>query len=250
VDGTIFWILAVIAAMCVGLSKGGLPAFGGLAVPVLSLVISPVAAAGLLLPIFVFSDIFGVWTYRREFNRSVIKIAVWGVVAGGLIGWATASIVSENFVRLLIGLIGLVFALNILLRRGPDGPPQPATWGKGLFWTTVMGFTSFVSHAGGPPWQVWVLPQKLGKMVFAGTTTIVFAIMNASKIVPYYFLGQLDLENLRIAMILFIPSLIAVAIGYQLIRRLPEKLFFSIVVWALLIVSSKLIWDGVRGVIA
>ncbi|HCP80747.1 MAG TPA: hypothetical protein DIT67_03860 [Octadecabacter sp.] len=246
-DGTFFWMAGIAAAFCVGLSKGGLPAFGMLGVPLLSLVISPVAAAGLLLPVFVFSDVFGVWAYRKEFSRDVVRIAVPGILLGGLVGWLTASVVSEQFVRLLIGVIGTVFALNLLLRRKVSGPPKEATWGKGVFWTTVAGFTSFVSHAGAPPWQIWVLPLGLSKLAFAGTTTIAFAIMNASKIVPYYFLGQLELQNLRIAAVLFLPAVIAVFIGYRLVKVIPDRVFFMIVAWMLLLVSAKLIWDGFFG---
>ena len=115
-DGFTFWALAVIAASCVGLSKGGAPAFGALAVPILSLHISPIAAAGLLLPVFVFSDIFGVWAYRKHADWSLLRIAVVGIVIGTGVGWATAHLVSEDFVRVLIGAIGLVFSLNFLLR--------------------------------------------------------------------------------------------------------------------------------------
>ncbi len=246
-EGSYFWALGIAAAFCVGLSKGGLPAFGMLGVPLLSLVISPVAAAGLLLPVFVFSDIFGVWAYRREYRWDVLRIALVGVFLGGLIGWITASVVSEQFVRLLIGVIGGAFALNLLLRRTQSGSSQSPTWGKGVFWTTVAGFTSFVSHAGAPPWQIWALPLGMTKLAFAGTTTIMFAVMNATKIVPYYYLGQLDLQNLRVAAVLFLPAVIAVFVGYRLVRVLPDKIFFQIVAWTLLLVSARLIWDGLFG---
>ncbi|MCF2869588.1 sulfite exporter TauE/SafE family protein [Octadecabacter sp. G9-8] len=243
-DGTLFWTLGVVAAFCVGLSKGGAPAFGTLAVPILSLTISPIAAAGLLLPVFVFSDVFGIWAYRKHANWALLKIAAVGIVVGTGVGWATAHLVSEQMVRLLIGVIGFLFALNFLLRAQLKPVERPATVPGGLFWTAVAGFTSFVSHAGAPPWQVWVLPQKLPKMVFAGTSTFAFAIMNALKIVPYYVLGQLQADNLRITLILFVPALVGVFVAYRLIRILPERVFYGIVTWMLLIVSIKLIWDG------
>ena len=218
-----------------------------LAVPVLSLAISPITAAGLLLPVFLFSDIFGVWAYRREFRRDLLKIAAVGTVLGCTIGWTTAHIVSENLVRLLIGVIGATFALNLLLRCKADAAPRPPTWGRGVFWTTIAGFTSFVSHAGAPPWQIWVMPMGLTKMAFAGTTTIVFAMMNVTKIVPYYFLGQFDPQNLRVAAMLLVPAVAGVYVGYRLTRVLPDKVFFGIVTWALLGISCKLIWDGLLG---
>lgn len=244
-EGPAFWALAVIAAFCVGLSKGGAPAFGSLAVPILSLAISPIAAAGLLLPVFVFSDVFGVYAYRKFINWAVIRIAAVGICAGTIVGWATARSVSEDAVRIIIGLIGLIFAANYLLRDGQEAQAKPRRTASGLFWTTVAGFTSFVSHSGAPPWQVWVIPQKLPKMVFAGTSTMAFAIMNVSKIGPYYVLGQLQAANLQITLVLFVPALIAVGVGYWLVRILPTRLFYAIVTWALLTVSLKLLWDGI-----
>lgn len=243
-EGMAFWSLACLAAFCVGLSKGGAPAFGSLAVPVLSLIISPFMAAGLLLPVFLFSDVFGVWTYRKSINWRIIRIATLGILVGTALGWATAHLVSDDMVRILIGVIGCTFALNFILRSGHSGPPRDATPKRGLFWSTVAGFTSFVSHAGAPPWQVWVLPQKLPKMMFAGTSTMAFAIMNVSKIVPYYTLGQLQFESIQITLILFAPALLGVFVAYHAIRALPERVFYSIVIWALLVVSVKLIWDG------
>lgn len=243
-DGTYFWTLAVIAAVCTGLSKGGLQAMSMLSVPVLSLVISPVTAAGLLLPVYLFSDIFGVLAYRHEFRRDLLRITAVGMLIGGAIGWATATVVSENLVRVLIGVIGATFAVNLLLRPTGDVAPRAATWGRGVFWTTVAGFTSFVSHAGAPPWQIWLMPMKLTKMAFAGTTTMAFAMMNVSKIVPYYYLGQFDPQNLRVAGMLLIPAVVGVYIGYRLTRLLPDRVFFGFVTWALLGVSIKLIWDG------
>ncbi|MDC1215881.1 sulfite exporter TauE/SafE family protein [Octadecabacter sp.] len=150
-EGFAFWSLAVLVAFCVGLSKGGAPAFGALVVPILSLTIAPVAAAGLLLPVFVFSDVFGVWAYRKYANWAILRIAVIGIVIGTGIGWATAHIVSDNFVRVLIGVIGFTFSLYFLLRSRANKQATSAGRTAGLFWTTIAGFAGFVSHAGAPP---------------------------------------------------------------------------------------------------
>lgn len=246
-DGLLFWCLGIASAFLVGMGKGGLPVVGMLAVPVLSLVISPVTAAGLLLPVYVVSDMFGLYAYRHEFNLRVLAILLPGAVVGIGIGWATATIVPEPAVTLAVGLIGVVFALNLLFRANNNAKARPADVPRGLFWGVLTGFTSFVSHSGGPPYQVYTLPLKMTKTVFAGTSTIAFAVINVAKLVPYWALGQFSAENLHVAVLLMPVAAVAVFTGVRLVRVLPEVLFFKLVTWALLLVSVKLIWDGVHG---
>jgi hypothetical protein len=243
-DGWAFWAAGVAAAFLVGMGKGGLPLVGMLGVPVLALTISPVTAAGLLLPIYVLSDAFGLYAYRHAWNRRVVAIMAAGMTLGVAIGWATASLVPERLVTGLVGLIGSVFAAYLLLRRGAEPPPRPANVGRGIFWGAITGFTSFVSHSGAPPYQVYTLPLKMEKAVFAGTSTIAFAYVNLIKLVPYWALGQLSPTNLHAAAMLAVPAVIGVFSGVALVRRLPEALFFRIVTWALLAISLRLLWQA------
>ena len=242
-----FWLAAVVAAMLVGLSKGGLQTIGLLGVPVLSLLISPVVAAGILLPVYVVSDVFGLWAYRRDYSGRHLAILIPATTIGVGLGWAAASSVSEQLVTGIVGAIGLIFALYQLLRRPVARLAQDAAVTPGLFWGTIAGFTSFVSNAGGPPFQVYVLPHNLHKAVYAGTTTILFAYVNVIKLFPYYALGQLSLANLQVSALLLLPGAIAVYIGVRLTKILPEVLFFRVVTWLLLLVSVKLLWDGLKG---
>lgn len=244
-----FWVAAVVAAALVGMGKGGIPIVGILSVPVLALVMNPVAAAGMLLPVYVVSDMFGLYAYRHAFDRRVLAIVVPAAIFGVGVGWATASIVPEAAVTLLVGVIGVAFALNLILRKPVLAEPKRAEVAPGLVWGTIAGFTSFVSHAGGPPYQIYTLPLGMSKAVFAGTSTIAFAIVNAVKLIPYYALGQLGLENLKLAAILSVPAVVAVFAGVSLVKWMPERLFFRLVAWALLLISLKLIWDGAKGLI-
>ncbi len=183
-NGWEFWVVAVIAAIMTGIGKGGMPTVGALTVPILSLVISPVAAAGLILPVYVVSDWFGLYAYRREFDKRVLLITGVAMTIGVGVGWATARLIPEAYVTVLVGLISVVFALNQLLRKSVIAAAKRAEWGPGLFWGTIAGFTSFVSHNGGPPYQVYTLPLGMKKAVFAGTSTIVFTYINAIKLLP------------------------------------------------------------------
>ena len=247
-EGALLWGLAVSAAFCIGLARGGAPSIGTLAVPLLALVISPLTAAGLLLPVLIFADVFALWTYRKFIDLRLIRIAIPGILIGTAVGWGTAHLVSDAHVRVIVGGIGLVFSLNFLFRSMQVDAARAPNVAAGVFWTTIAGFTSFVSHAGAPPWQVWALPLKLPKLVFAGTTTAVFAIMNVLKVGPYYTLGQLQPQSLAITATLFVPALAGVAVSYWLIRVVPERVFYAAVTVMLFALSLKLIWDGIGGV--
>lgn len=218
---------------------------GVLGTPVLALVISPVKAAALLLPIFVVSDMFGLWSYRREFDKRNLKILLPPAMVGIGLGWATASLVSDRVVGLLIGLVGLAFTLNAWRLRHRKIAPKPADVPRGLFWGTLMGFSSFVSHSGGPPYQVYVLPQQLPKTVFAGTTTIAFAVVNAVKLIPYWALGQFNPENLREAVLLMPIAIAGTFIGVRLVKILRPEVYFGFVQAMLFLVSLKLIFDAI-----
>lgn len=249
-DGAVAWTLAALAAALVGLSKGGLPVVGMLAVPILALVMPPVAAAGLLLPVYVVSDAFGLYAWRHAFDRRNLAILVPATALGVGLGWLLASRVPDWAVTGLVGLIGSVFAVLLLTGAGSGRPARPAQLGPGLVWGAATGFTSFVSHAGAPPYQVYVLPQRLEKTVYAGTTTILFAWVNAIKLVPYWALGQITLDSLETALVLSVPAAVAVFAGVRLVRVIPQALFFRLVTWALLGISVKLLWDAGRAGLA
>ena len=113
----VFWILAVLSSIFVGLGKGGLPVIALLSVPVLSLVMPALAAASLLLPVYIISDIFALYAYRRDFDKKVLKIGVIGMTVGVIIGWLTAHIVIDWMVTMFIGIIGLTFSLSLLKKK-------------------------------------------------------------------------------------------------------------------------------------
>ena len=239
-------VLAGLASLLVGLSKGGLPTVGMLAVPLLSLFMSPVKAAVLLLPIYIISDVVSVWLYRKNFSAPNLKILIPAGVLGVFIGWLTASVTSDSAVKLIIGCMGIGFCLNTWLRKTPQDK-QPVNAKKGWFWGTVAGFTSFISHAGGPPFQIYVLPQKLSKAEFAGTATILFAIINLAKIGPYQNLSPYTEADVWKVAVLVPFALLGTFLGAYLTKRIADAWFFKLVQTGLFLLSVKLIWDTFSG---
>ena len=241
-----YFFLASLAALLVGLSKGGLSSVGMLAVPLLSLVISPVKAAVLLLPIFVASDMVGIWLYRKSFDPRNLKILIPAGIFGIFIGWLTASVVSDTAVKLLIGLIGVSFCLNMWLRKNDALTQQAPNLLKGSFWGALSGFTSFISHSGAPPYQVYMLPQKLSKIEFAGTTTLFFAVINATKIIPYQHLRPYAYEDVLSAAAMLPFAFVGTFLGAYLTQRIADKWFFLFIQLGLFGLSIQLIVDALR----
>jgi uncharacterized membrane protein YfcA len=243
-----FWIAAIFASIFVGLGKGGLPVIAALAVPSLSLFMSPTTAAGLLLPVYIVSDVFALVAYRKDYDARVLKIAFVGMTFGVIIGALTAHLILEWLITLLIGVMGTAFGLRMLLPKATTSDTKTVSpeVTKGLFWTTISGFTSFISHNGGPPWQIFTLPLNLPKSVFVGSSVITFSYVNFIKLFPYIWLGQVTFSSVYTSLFLLVPAGIAVYAGVVAVKVIPEKLFFKIVTWALLFISLKLIWDGAK----
>jgi len=237
-------VATAAAAFFVGLGKGGLALMGMLGVPIMSLVMSPIRGAAILLPVYVFSDIVAVWLYRRHFSVRNLRILIPAGCAGIALAWATASWVPDQGVELIIGLIGLGFCFNTWRTRRHAPVEHAADLPRGLFWGTAMGFASFVSHSGGALFQVYVLPQRLPKLVYAGTNALVFAAINVLKIGPYWALGQFTAPNLTESLYLLLPAFLGAQAGIQLVRILPERGYFAFVQITLFAVSSELIFKA------
>jgi uncharacterized membrane protein YfcA len=244
-----FYALAVPAIILTGLSKGGfLGAAGGLAVPMMSLIISPVQAAGIMLPILNTMDMTGIIAYRRDFDWKNLAILLPAAAVGILIGWTTAAYVSEVHVRLIVGIVGLTFTLNYWRSGGARRPPARPSRAKGTFWGIVSGFTSFVSHTGAPPFNVYMLPQRLPNAVLAATAVMFFTTVNLIKLVPYYALGQFSAENLKTSLVLLPLAPLAMLAGVWLTRRVAQEPFYRIAYAALFVISLKLIHDGIASI--
>ena len=240
-----FWAAAIPAVILVGLSKGGLGSVGALAVPILSLAISPVTAAGLTLPIFVLSDVVAVISYRRSFDWPVLRTMLPAALAGIGIGWATAAWVSDDAVRVIVGAVSVLFALNYWFRGRLRSEPSKPSAPKGLFWGAMSGFTSFVSHNGGAPFQMYVLPLGFKPMVYAGTSTIFFAAVNATKLIPYFFLGQFKSANLEAAAILAPLSVACALLGVRIVKVIDQRVFYRLIYVLMFAIGLLLIGQAV-----
>ena len=231
------------AAILVGMSKGGLTSAAALAVPMLALWYDPLVAAAFLLPVYIVSDVAAVWLYRRDFSVSNVKLLIICGLAGVTLATLLAPYIPVAALTLATGLIGLAYCLRVwLLRSSKEArrAPLPA----GIFWGVLTGITSFVSHSGGPPFQTYVLPQRLPKLVYAGTTTMVFAAINLAKVPAYWSLGLMDNLRPTLLIVLCTAAIAGAFAGRKVAEWLPEQIYVRLIEVLLFILSLRLIWQG------
>ncbi|WP_193174955.1 sulfite exporter TauE/SafE family protein [Oricola nitratireducens] len=248
ISDPLFYLAAIPAVIFVGLSKGGLGgAMALIGVPMMALVTSPVKAAAIMLPILIVMDIVSLWTWRGNYDLRTLKIMLPAGILGIGIGWFTAAWVTVPQVRLLVGVIALLFAADYVRQRLRTAPeePKPHNVAKGSFWGTLAGFTSFVSHAGGPPYQVYTLPLGQDPKLYVGTSVIFFAVVNAIKLVPYFALGQFDAANLSTSLVLMPIAPIATIAGAWVVRRMNRTIFYPFMYTMVFLVGLKLVYDGI-----
>ena len=239
----VFWLAVIPAVTLLGLSKGGFAGVGMASTPVMALVMPPLKAAAILLPILIVQDIISVWVYRRDWSAWNLKVLLPGGALGIGAAWLLAAHVSDAFVRLAIGLIGTGFAVYSWLGHTPAAA-RPASAAGGVFWGALSGFTSTFAQVGAPPFQIHILPQRLDKMTLVGTTAIFFAVVNAMKVVPYFCLGQFSTEGFSFTFALLPLAIGTNFLGIWLVRRTPTKIFYGIAHALVLIISFVLLVQG------
>lgn len=240
--------VTLVAVILVGLSKGGLGGMSMLGVPLMALVMSPVTAAAVLLPVLVVMDVVSVIQWRKWVDWRIMRRILPGSLLGIFIGWLTAEVVSDAVVRLIVGVVSVLFVARAALapRARVEGVPGDRPLLAHVC-GTAAGYTSFVAHAGAPPLQIYMMPLQLDPKIFTGTTVMFFAVTNALKLIPYTMLGEFDAQNLGRAAAMFPIAMLSTWAGAWAVRRMRAAIFYPLTYVSVALVAIKLIWDGLAG---
>ena len=240
--------LAALGAMLAGISKGGFGGSLGFAgSAILAVVVEPGVALALMLPVLMAIDMAAVRAYWGRWDKPSAGAILTGAVPGLLLGAVLFSVISSDSIRVLIGLVAVGFPLfRIALARGWIAP-RPTGFDRRKGWVAGagVGFTSFVAHAGGPPFAVFMLGQgDIDKTRYHATSVIVFWVVNAMKAALYTMLGLFSWQLLGRSAALIPFAMIGTLIGVKAHKLIPERLFFMVAYTALMLTGLKLLWDG------
>ncbi|MEM8979757.1 MAG: sulfite exporter TauE/SafE family protein [Pseudomonadota bacterium] len=239
-----FFIAAIPATLFAGVSKAGFgsgAAFASSAI--LALVVEPSAAIGLMLPLLMVIDAASLKPYWGKWDWGLSWPVIWAAIPGVALGALIYQFANDNILRALIGGIALAFVAYDWSKRAgllKLGARKFPTW-VGALTGAVAGFTSFVSHAGGPPVAVYLLSQGVGKGVYQASSVLIFWAINLFKFVPYTFLGIFTAQTLVADLILVPFALLGTWLGVRAHRVVSETWFFRITYILLLITGTRLL---------
>lgn len=242
-----FYLAAIPALLIVGISKGG---FGGgiglVAVPMMSLAISPVTAAAIMLPILILMDMFALKGFKGNFDKGLLWQIFPASLAGVIAGALSFHLLSETHIKLMIAILALLFCADAARKS----IQKKVVIGKkpnrlvGALWSFMAGYSSFSVHAGGPALNFFLLPLRLSKTVYVSTSIAFFTFINLVKVIPYISLGLFTRETLMTALVLAPLAPLGIWLGIWLHNRVEEGLFYRLCYLFLFITGIKLGYDA------
>ncbi|MFK0165497.1 sulfite exporter TauE/SafE family protein [Rhizobium sp. NPDC090279] len=243
---TILVAFAGVFLICV--MKG---AFGGgfsiIGIPLLSIVMDPVTAGGLLAPLFVAMDLFALRYWKPStWSKPDLVLLLPGLIFGIGFGYLLFRLLDHHAIAIVMGATTLIF-VGLWLVRGAEIPKRPRSAPKAIAAGLASGVTTMVAHSGGPPLAMYLLPLGLSKEIYAGTTSLFFTVGNATKAVPWLLLVKptTDLWILMAICLFAIPS--GVSLGWRLHAVLDQRQIYRACYGLLVLTAAKLLWDGVSG---
>ncbi len=242
-----FFLIAGPAVVFAAVSKAGFGSGAAFAAAsILALAVDPGLALGVMLPMLMLIDVASLKPYWGKWRLRDGMLIILGGLPGVALGAALYRVASPDLLRLLIGGVSVGFVLwQLSLKQGlvrMGGRHMPD--GAGIIAGIAAGFTSFISHAGGPPAAVFLLSRGLGKTEYQATSVLIFWVLNIAKFIPYAFLGLFTLETAQANLLLAPFALVGTWLGVRAHHLVPERLFFGLTYVLLTITGIKLIWDG------
>jgi len=223
-----FAAILALAALLIGLVKGGLgPVPGALIVPLLSTTMPVSKAVGITLPLFVVGDWIALPVYWRQWDGRALRHMLPAAAAGVLLGAASLNILPDDVLRRVLGFFTL---LIVVYKLGSDRLTalsyHPHDW-HGWLAGLGAGFGSALANAGAPPFTAYMLLRRTPPTPFIATSVSFFLVVNLLKL-PVF-----------VATLWVIPVIpVGVWLGKRLLQRFDQQKFE----WLMLFLLA---WAGI-----
>lgn len=243
-DSVPLLLLALLGATCIGLSKAGLAGTATFNVVLMAKIFGAKPSVGVVLPMLIVADFLGFLINRKGGSWRAIWPMVPPAVAGVFVGWFLLDRIDNSSARLVIGwMILALLAFNLLLEARREKflaltEHRTFTWGMGF----LAGGATMLANAAGPIMTVYLLAQRLEKKEYLGTFSRFFLFINLFKLPFSGNLGIISRVSLTTNLVLLPGVLLGIVLGWQILKRIPQKAFEGLLSWLTAFAAAWLIW--------
>ncbi|KJF42908.1 MULTISPECIES: sulfite exporter TauE/SafE family protein [Draconibacterium] len=229
---TLQWILLAVCGMLVGMSKVGVPGVSMLVVPTLALIFGGKASTGILLPMLMMADLFGVGYYHRHAEWKYLwKLLPWAFVGIGIALWVGEVVNDTWFKNIIAILVFLCIGLMLWRDRKKGQNLFPDTWWFSATMGVLGGFATMIGNVAGPIFAIYLLAMHLPKNSFIGTGAWFFLIVNFSKFPLHIFVWKtINLDTLTLDLMLLPAIAFGAFAGIKLVQKISDKLYRTAVI--------------------
>ena len=226
------WVLLVCCAMFVGMSKVGVPGVSMIVVPALAIIFGGKASTGILLPMLMMADVFGVSYYHRHAEWKYLwKMFPFAFIGIALALWVGEVVNDEWFKNIIAILVFICIGLMLWKDRKNNSNLFPDSWWFAASMGILGGFATMIGNVAGTIFAIYLLAMHLPKNSFIGTGAWFFLIINISKFPLHILIWKtIDWSTLKLDLIL-LPGIAAGAfLGIWLVKKLSEKFYRTAII--------------------
>jgi hypothetical protein len=226
------WALLFFCAMFIGMSKVGVPGVSMIVVPVLAIIFGGKASTGVLLPILMMADWFGVGYYHRHAKWNYLwKLLPWAFVGVGIALWVGEVVNDEWFKNIIAIVVFICIGLMLWKDRKKSANLFPDTWWFAALMGILGGFATMIGNVAGPIFAIYLLAMHLPKNNFIGTQAWFFLIINAGKFPLHLLIWKtINWQTLKLDLLLLPGIALGALLGIWLVKKIPDKTYRAFVI--------------------
>ncbi len=237
-------MIALVAALCIGLSKAGFSGISMISVVLLADVYGAKASVGLALPLLIAADLMAYPAFLKHGSWKPVWKLLPATLVGLLIGWWLLGEINDTVARRIIGgcVLFMVFIQALRKLRPLLFQEMADSRSFGLGAGVLGGFATMLANAAGPVIQLYFLTCRIPKMEMIGIGARFFLLVNLIKVPLNARLALITEESLwENAKLL--PGVVAgILIGRWLIGRVPQAAFEWMIVGFSFAAAVRLLW--------
>lgn len=229
---TFHWVLMACCGVLIGMSKVGVPGVSMIVVPTLAIIFGGKLSTGILLPMLMMADLFGVGYYRRHAEwKYLIKIIPWAFIGVGFALWVGEIVNDKQFKEIIAVLVFVCVGLMLWRDKKKEKDFFPDNIWFAASMGVLGGFATMIGNVAGAIFAIYLLAMHLPKNNFIGTSAWFFLILNFFKFPLHIFVWQTISWSSLTLNIMILPAIaLGAFLGIWLVKIIPEKTYRTAVI--------------------